>query len=610
MPLYDSPMPLHDPPFLSLSDRLKSSLNLHTALSKPSITSLPTTPSPNITSLPNELLTQILQEVIVSECEGSPSAYYSTMHYFAHLLYTSKQFYHVGTEILYRHVAFADPHTFDKFLATIQRTGYGTLVRTMDFSGLTSVGLGRTAKMNKQIQMLTPTTIANALDLCPNLNEFLGTENIELELDAVVLNKLLRMPYLEAIDFCGATDSAFVDAMTEVVNFDNNQKHQQFPQITRLSLHACSTLPALTIQRLLELLPNLTRLDLTHTQTTADTLLAIPTSVVLTHLSLSKCVLLSSEGALDFFTSNNAARGRRLQWLNLMFDVTRPAPISQAHLHLIIKSLPAVKYLNLHGLPVDTPILSTLAPHNLQSLSVGYADLSLSSLKALLPKFSLLQYLDLTGNPHINLWTVQDTALLNCNPGVRMFEFSSDLLSKMDGICVPGFSTAKGQGRRGWLIRGAKVPCSAALSYTNHSGPSAISGPTVMPSISSPDHKRFTFSAYAKTRMQQQNDESPPSSPPLLSLSPSPSPPQQQQQLLQSMAGRSSRAHLRASAGQVFRSPSPSSRPVTVLGMDMGTQEWTHASRKVNVCFVGIGGNRTADSCKERGIYLYYGYRK
>ena len=570
-----------EPPFLSLSGDRFSEPELYSQSSP-------------FDSLPREILTQILQEVMLFECNGSPSSYYSTMCCFAEKLTTCSAFYDVGAPLLYRHAAFADPKSFHRFLSSIKSTNYGLLVRTLDFSGYIAVG----SLARNNAALLNSEDLLQVLQLCPNLNEFLATENIEDCLDQTVIAHLLSMPYLTALDFCAVNDDCFVQGLAVASAFQT-----PFPQVTRLSLHGCSSLPPQVIQATLALLPNLTRLDLTNTQVTSDALLALPQTARLTHLSLSKCINLTSAGVSKFFHDRVAAT-QSLIWLNMMFDPTKKAPITPADLESIVSHLPPVKYLNLHGLPVRR--LDSLATNNLESLSLGYADITIKDLKLYLPTLPKLLYLDLTGNPNINIWTVQDTALLNCNDSIKMFEFSADLLAKLDGIVIPGFSAAKGQGRRGWLIRGPRVPVTNTLSYATHSGPSAVSGPTIIPSISSPDHKRFTFTAYAKTRGDNHHRDR--------SASPSLSP----QPPLSLSSGASSRSHLRSPS---LRSVSPAglahvgaatnlSRPVTVLGMDMGSPEWTHASRKVNMCYVGIGGNMTADSCKERGIYLYYGYRK
>lgn len=567
--------PLQDPPYLSLSGTLQPSGNSLFA------------------KLPQELLSNILQDVVVSECDGSPSAYYTTMHTFSKLLTTCKAFYDVGTPILYSHAAFVDPNSFARFLHSISITGYGTLVRVLDFSGFTAIGSNKSA--------FTSDALASALELCPNLTEFLGTENIEKQLNDQVLSTLFTLPYITAVDFCGATDPAFADALAKVADSSNT-----LSSVERLSLHGCSSLPASTIDLLLQKLPYLTRLDLTDTLVTTSALANLPTSARLTHLSLSKCCQLDSAATRTLFQSHPAFQS--LIWLNLMFDTRSPnhlSPISSTDAIAIVASLPPLKYLNLFGLPVSSMPLQDVS--NLESLSLGHANIPVPELKKFLPKFPRLEYIDLTGNPHINIWTVQDQTLLNCNPAIRMFEFSRDLLCKMDGISIPGFKAAKGQGRRGWLIRGETVPCTTSLSYTTHAGPSVVSGPALSPTVSSPDHKRFTFSAFAKSACAAGPSAAHPAATSTAATAGS----------KQSMAGRSPRAHFQrtnsnsgTNTQEVSRSPSPATRPVTVTGMDMGTPAWRHASRKTNMCFVGIGGSHAIDSCKERGIYLYYGYRK
>ncbi|VVT45420.1 uncharacterized protein SAPINGB_P000744 [Magnusiomyces paraingens] len=543
-------------------------------------------------NMPTEILTQILQDVILQECNGNPANYYSTVDRFSRLLTICPALYDVGTPILYRHVAFAHPHAFDRFLTSIEKTGYGVLTRTLDFSGFTSVGLGRSSRMNQEIQMVTSRTILRALELCPNLNEFLASENIDRDMDAAVVEKLFSLPYLQALDFCGATNSTFVEAIATSCGFYFTETgaleritdkaalayySRPLPHITRLSLHGCSTLPSAVIGALLQRLPNLTRLDLTHTQITSDALLSLPSSAHLTHLSISKCVRLSSDGTLKFLVLHKAAR--TLKWLNMMFEATRPSPISAADLATVLRYLPPLEYLNLHGLPVRN--LDPLVSMDLVSLSLGYVNVTIDDLKRFLPKLPRLEYVDLAGNPNINIWTIQDLTLLNANTNIAMFEFNRDLLAKLDGIVIPGFTAALGQGRRGWLFRGDRVPTNKTLNSTTCNGPSVINGTLQEMTVTSPQlqpTQGFTFAAYAKNRIREKKAAI--------------------------AAASASNSPTLSPVG------SPEARPVTVLGMDMGSPAWRNASRKVNVCFVGLGGNMTANSCKERGIYLYYGYRK
>ncbi|KAF5099915.1 hypothetical protein D0Z03_000918 [Geotrichum reessii] len=545
----------------------ESPVTSHTTLSDVPFLSLDNAPKPRkslpLTSLPRDILTSILQEVILYESNGSPSTYYSAINSFSKLLTTCSIFYDVGIPILYKHVAFSDNRSFDRFFTSIETTGYGNLVRTIDFSGYTPVQRRQTTPA------LTADSLSHLLTLCPNVNEFLSTEYIDKDLNAQVMQKLFSLPYLIAADFTGSTHTNFVEALAYTAAASTSS----FQQVTRLSLHGCTSIPPETLNALLQKLPNLTRLDLTQTQ--IQSLEIIQPSTRLTHISLSKCQNLLSSDVKQFLSHQPY-----LQWLNLM----NLANVKQQDLTDVLKSLPSVKYLNLHNLPVNL-VPGIIKTDKLESLFLGAAPISIATLKDTLPTMPKLQYLDLSGNPNINIWTAQDTSLLNCNPEIKMIELSSDLLAKLNGIAVPGFSAAHGQGSRGWLIRGPKVPVTNTLNYSTHSGPSAISGPTVGTSISSPDHKRATLFAYAKTNSGS-------------ALSPPLSP--------FSMSGRSPKTHLECRSHTI----SNLSRPVTVLGMDMGSPAWTHASRKLNVCFIGIGGNMTFDACKERGIYLYYGYRR
>lgn len=494
----------------------------------------------SFTDLPPEIISRILENVIIAEANGSPNNYYSTMHAFARKLTTCSAFYDVGIPILYRHAAFADSYTFDRFLKSIEVTGYGAFTKTLDFSGFTSVGLGRTARMNDKIELLTCRTIARALDLCPNLKEFLASENIEKDLDVNVLLKLFyQMKHMRSLDFCGATDRLFIEALNKVVSTENFASSA----ITSLSLHGCSTISPHIIESLLARLPKLKKLDLTHTQVT--TLSTVPDSVRLTHLSLSKCVRLSSNEYLKFFLIHKKAV-KNLQWLNLLFDVTRPAPISSNDLSLILHYLPkTLVYLNLYGLPVQH-LDDVSNMKSLRALSLGYVNVPVEELQSkILNSLPALEYLDLSGNPNVNMWTIHE--VLEAKSTVQVFEFSAEFLRKMSSI--PGFDIVLTQGKRAWLRRNAAtVRKSLEL---------------VSPSQSPTRTKRFTFSDYAKTRMSRSVS---PSSPRL-----------------------------------------PAAQPVDPIG----THEWSHAARKISVCSYGIGGiTNDPNSCSERGIYLYYGYRK
>lgn len=355
-------------------------------------------------------------------------------------------FYNVGTPILYRHVAFAHPHAFDRFLKSIEKRGLVLILEQSISLGLlllVSVVLTEWTKKSKCLHLVLFSVVWSCVPTSMNswplkiLNKTLTSTywrsstlcpTFKLLTFAVLLILLCRC-YCPVLWF-------FKNENGEYIRTQDPQALEYYSRpilnITRLSLHGCSTLPANVIAALIQRLPNLSRLDLTHTQITSSCLHSISSSASLSHLSISKCALLSSNETAQFFLFHPAVR--HLKWLNMMYEGTRPSPLSRESVALIVNSLPPLEYLNLHGLPVEN--LQPLINMNLISLSLGYANIPLDIIKRLLAHLPNLEYLDLTGNPNINIWTVQDTTLLNSNTNIRMFEFNRDLLAKLDGIVI------------------------------------------------------------------------------------------------------------------------------------------------------------------------------
>lgn len=558
---------------------------------------------PKLATLPPEILTIILQYVaLMSSPELAPRE-------LARLLPTCFSIYDVGVAVLYRRVAFPYPHTFDKFRRSIEKSGYGILVRALDFSAFTSVGLGRTGKMNKEIQMVTHDTILKMLDLCPNLHEFCVAESVDMDIDARILNRLLQMPLLEAMDFCGSTSKkGFITALEtshftlpgitatpadedgallnpclsrgegEVATcptdmFDANDMGPltapistppiddlgffRFAPITvkKLSFHGCSTIPADLFIKILPRLTHITHLDLTHTLVTPEALLSLPATARLTHLSLAKCVKLSSHGLLKFLLLHPATR--HLEWLNLMYDVTKPSPLSYADFDTILRYLPpSLTYLNLSGLPVKDRHLPTLqAMTSLRGLSLGHANIEIPALTKFLSAMSSLVYVDLTGIPNSGLWLIQAGTLFEANPHIDIFEFSAEVLMRLRGVKIPGFGLEIGKARRGWLYRQfTKIQTTeiATMPANINSSPKRTTG--------------FSFSSFAQERLRKHS-----------SLS---------KQL----------GEFQAETQVVF--------PKCVEEHP----SFEYASRKVNVSQIGIAGSHSALSRRQRGIFAYYAY--
>ncbi|KAJ8098696.1 hypothetical protein POJ06DRAFT_257733 [Lipomyces tetrasporus] len=388
------------------------------------------------------------------------------------------RFHDVGLKALYSHVHIGHPRAFDVFRYELRRNpALGPAVRCLDFSDFTSVGLGRTRRMNREIQMVTATTITDALSQTPNLREFLVSESVEDDIGKSVLDTLFALPYLEAIDFCGASSSTFTHSFSTV------QLTIPLSNLTRVSLHECVSLPPSVFEKLLPQVDNLRRLDLSHTQVSGAALDAIPHTARLTHLSLAKCRSLAGKDILKFLTAHPAiVAGDQLRWLSLQWT-----DVSAEQLTSLLRDLPSsVMHLNLYGLPVEDSHLSLL-PSGLEELSLGYADLEPDTIIDHFgtPKRPNLHYLDLTGNPHMNVWTIGDMRLLRSCSDVRTWEFDAQqVLAKMADAYIPGYTIVLGQGRRGWIFKGHSAldgahncsytasPHSTATYYPTASAPS------------------------------------------------------------------------------------------------------------------------------------------
>lgn len=347
------------------------------------------------------------------------------------------------------------------------------MVKRLDFSHFTSIGLGRTRRMNTEIQKLTSTTLRNCLDITPNIREFLASESMDEDVDERVLEKLFcELPRLTALDFCAATGSSFKSGVIKVISPENPLLPATLP-IQRFGMHGCRTLPSSVFSTLLHRLPQLTHLDLTHTQVTDETLHIIPHTARLTHLSLSKCNRLTGSAVVDFLTNHPATQD--LVYLNLLYDTSTYRLLSAADVDSLLPLLPTtLRSLNLSGAQINwthLPELRALSRH-LEELSIGYADLSIQDLNSLLgqdepegdaassPPRSTLRYLDLTGVSSIKPSSLIDIKrcklLLPCSLPLQVLELSEKVTDVLQGQRIPtkelGWNV-KSPHRRAWYVR-------------------------------------------------------------------------------------------------------------------------------------------------------------
>lgn len=367
---------------------------------------------------------------------------------------------------------FKTPKTFDNFLHSIKgRERLGEYVNVLDFQEFTSIGLGRTGKMNKEIQMVTSATILECLRHTPNLVEFLASENIKDDLDTDLLNYLFNeTKQLRAVDFCGCSGLIFTSQFDHCII-----KKPGVENITDVSFHDCTDLPSRVLEKVLINLPNLRKLDLTHTQITSKILQLIPHSAKLTHLNLSYCIQLTTRELISFFITHPAITGHHLVWLSLQCDNSTNTTLSNNQLTFLLKMFDCdFQYLNLGGLGVTPENLVLIKNKfvNLKSLCLANSSFSQQEIiEFLIPPltaqkesyYQRLEFLDLTNNRNINRWSLDNPAFLNCCPSLVAFEFNIKVINEIEsiggkliyrnGTSKSVWRTYDSGGRRGWLFK-------------------------------------------------------------------------------------------------------------------------------------------------------------
>lgn len=362
--------------------------------------------------LPIEILYQIIEIVYYDDSTNSISA--NLEKFLKTIPVLLKTFNQLAIRFLYKYAIFNRPHSFDKFLRNVvNQPDIGQYVEFMDFQTFTSIGLGRTGRMNQEIQMVTARTIRLALSMCPSLIEFQASENIQDDMDVEVLLMLFnRLPRVQALDFCGASLKLFALAFQEliidgpgldelVMNVTLFHGSSLLEHLFKISFHDCSNLPVSVFEKVLPNLVNLRRLDMTHTTMTSTALLTyLPDSCRLTHLSLARCSKLTTKDLIRFLTKHPAVASGCLQWLNLQIDLNVVSPLSDQYLLFTLNHLnaPNLKYLNLGGMPVNKQILALIKAKfpQLESLAVPHSTLSISDLLHLLQDNHTIKFLDLT----------------------------------------------------------------------------------------------------------------------------------------------------------------------------------------------------------------------
>ncbi|CDR41436.1 CYFA0S07e02102g1_1 [Cyberlindnera fabianii] len=388
-------------------------------------------------------------------------------------------FYRCVVKLIYKYCCFKTPHTFEIFLIAIRnKKRLGEYVQVLDFQEFTSIGLGRTGRMNKEIQMVTSTTILESLKHTPNLVEFLASENIKDDLDTELLEYLFNeMHHIRALDFCGCSGELFTTNFNNVII-----KKPGILNITDLSFHDCTDLPTECLEKVISNLPNLRKLDLTHTQITSKSLGLIPHTAQLTHLSLAYCIQLTTRELISFFINHPAITCNQLVWLNLQCDSSTTL-FNNNQLTFLLKMFDCdFKYLNLGGLPVTFNNLMLIKRKflNLKAIDLTRCSFTQQEIIDFLSPpppspspsteldvktdyFQQLLFIGLAQNNNITRWNLDNPQFLNCSKSLVAFEFTMKIINDIEqigGKLIYGSASNKtiwksldSGGRRGWLFK-------------------------------------------------------------------------------------------------------------------------------------------------------------
>ncbi|KAL4867011.1 hypothetical protein BDV12DRAFT_198613 [Aspergillus spectabilis] len=435
--------------------------------------------SSRLERLPPEILDQIISHLAL---DVPPNGYTPRNVDLVACLLSSRTLHAATLSVLYRNMTFPHSIIFSKALNHMsQYPALGTLVRRLDFSHFTSVGLGRTKQMNTEIQNLTSKTLLKFLDLLPNLKECLLQEHLEGDISAEVITKLFTgLPNLCAIDFCGSSSSSF-SALFQQALSSGPGLPLTLPNLRRVSFHECSGISSSSFEILLPRLVNLTHLDVTHTQISEDALFALPETARITHLGLARCIKLGGPRVVEFLTTHPAVCDS-LVFLNVMTDASRYRLLEEEDVTKLLPKLPTtLRSLNLGGAKVTSAHTEALIPltKHLEELGLSSADLSAQDLSRFfaLPKSagengedataaapwvpSSLCYLDLAKVPRLTVGVVFNTnsclLLTKQSYPLQVIEFSDKLITPLrekpkNTKSSPDW-TVRELGRRGWYVR-------------------------------------------------------------------------------------------------------------------------------------------------------------
>lgn len=428
------------------------------------------------TSLLEQLPVEVIDNIFSFLGPYEPEGFATLSKDLLSCVLASRTMYGLAIGSLYGTISIPHPMMFGRFMFRLREDPtVGKLVRRLDFSRYSNIGWGRTRQASIDAQNLNSKILLQCLDLLPNLQEFLVHEHLDDEISEGVLTRLVQLPSIRALDFCACNSRPFVESFTALATetFPNWLAPPNWiSQITRLSLHECTTLQPPVFEGLMPQLPRLTHLDVAHTLITDSALAAIPNTARITHLNLSRCTQITGSRTVDFLTTHPAVKDS-LVVLNLMADTKRYKLLDASDCTALIPKLSfTLKSLNLGGAQLNNSHLPALMPLTriLEELSVRGAHLSAEGLESIFKEpdelkaneywqSSTLRYIDVSGIPELNHRSVHyslDLLTTEQSLPLEVIELSEPVIKQLKGLKrPPGHPdwTVKEFGRRGWYVR-------------------------------------------------------------------------------------------------------------------------------------------------------------
>lgn len=385
---------------------------------------------------------KMLKTAVSSSASNVTRGRYSNL---SNLMLVNSGFYFFCLQYQYKYCSFIRSFSFHKFLLNLLKSNeLGYYVEYLDFQEFTAVGLGKSVESIFKIPNLTSVTLLKCLQLCSmNLKTLLLNESIDSDISFEVLDFIFNdLKNLKSLDFCGCSNENLISYFDKLTINNENLK------LEKLSFHECLHLPTTTYSKILPFIPNLKRLDLSHTQVTLKTLNQfLNKKIRLTHLSLRKCSHLGTFTEFMRFLKHPAICGSneddfeyerddkdnddysekfQLRWLNIQqcfsSDVLTNEKLNSI-LDIIAAGAPALRYLNLNG-------FANLNGEHVRKITESFKELESLNISDVNLNFSDAHDLEIIKE----LNSLKNLKFLDVSSSVWSFEKLKNLITELDFV--------------------------------------------------------------------------------------------------------------------------------------------------------------------------------